>query len=83
MKILPSSSGTMGLGFDTLHAALLGIPQGVIVVVWIGLAALANSRMPPNSRTLVCAAFMLPTIAGALGFLLAPVDVYVGRLVCL
>lgn len=26
---------------------------------------------------------MLPTISGALGFLLAPVDAYVGRLICL
>lgn len=72
-----------GLGFDTLHTALLGIPQGVLVVIWIGLGALANNYMPPNSRTLVCAIFMLPTIAGALGFLLAPDDAYVGRLICL
>lgn len=72
-----------GLGFDTLHTALLGVPQGILVVFWIGLGALANSRMPPNSRTLVCAVFMLPTIAGALGFLLAPTDAYVGRLICL
>ncbi|CAK7221251.1 hypothetical protein SEUCBS140593_004508 [Sporothrix eucalyptigena] len=71
-----------GLGFDTLHTALLGIPQGATVVIWILLGALANHHMPPNSRTLVCAAFMLPTIAGALGFLLAPNDAYVGRLIC-
>lgn len=72
-----------GLGFNTLNTALLGIPQGVLVVIWIGLGALANSHMPTNSRTLVCALFMLPTIAGALGFLLAPTDAYVGRLICL
>lgn len=72
-----------GLGFDTLHTALLGIPQGVIVVLWIGLGAIVNKYMPPNSRTLVCAAFMLPTIGGALGFLLAPDDAYVARLICL
>ena len=72
-----------GLGFDTFHTALLGIPQGVLVVIWIGLGAVANRYMPPNSRTLVCAMFMLPTIAGALGFLLAPDDAYVGRLICL
>ncbi|KAH7155212.1 major facilitator superfamily domain-containing protein [Dactylonectria estremocensis] len=71
-----------GLGFDTLHTALLGIPQGALVVIWIGLGALANKYMPPNSRTLVSAIFMLPTIAGALGFLLAPTDAYVGRLIC-
>ncbi|KAF4460834.1 hypothetical protein FALBO_12372 [Fusarium albosuccineum] len=71
-----------GLGFDTLHTALLGIPQGVLVVIWIGLGALANNYMPPNSRTLVSAIFMLPTIGGALGFLLAPSDAYVGRLIC-
>ncbi|EFX04472.1 major facilitator superfamily transporter allantoate [Grosmannia clavigera kw1407] len=71
-----------GLGFNTLHTALLGIPQGVIVVLWIGLGAWVNRHMPLNSRTLVCAAFMLPTIAGALGFLLAPKDAYVGRLIC-
>ncbi|KPM33980.1 hypothetical protein AK830_g12593 [Neonectria ditissima] len=71
-----------GLGFDTLHTALLGIPQGALVVVWIALGALANRYAPPNSRTLVCAAFMLPTVAGALGFLLAPADAYVARLVC-
>lgn len=72
-----------GLGFDTLHTALLGIPQGATVVVWILLGALANHYMPPNSRTLACVFFMLPTIAGALGFLLAPNDAYVGRLICL
>lgn len=72
-----------GLHFDTLHTALLGIPQGVLVVIWIGLGALANRFMPNNCRTLVCALFMLPTIAGALGFLLAPNDAYVGRLICL
>ncbi|KAL7934494.1 major facilitator superfamily domain-containing protein [Trichoderma chlorosporum] len=71
-----------GLHFDTLHTALLGIPQGVLVVIWIGLGAVANNYMPNNSRTLVCALFMLPTIAGALGFLLAPSDAYVGRLIC-
>ncbi|KAK6906292.1 hypothetical protein I204_00893 [Kwoniella mangroviensis CBS 8886] len=71
-----------GLGFDTLHTALLGIPQGVFVVIWIGAGALINDRLPKNSRTLVCALFMLPTISGALGFLLAPKDAYVGRLIC-
>jgi hypothetical protein len=72
-----------GLGFNTLHTALLGIPQGALVVIWIGLGALANNYMPKNSRTLVCAMFMIPTIAGALGFLLAPPHAYVGRLICL
>lgn len=72
-----------GLGFNTLETALLGIPQGVLVVIWIVLGALANHFMPPNSRTLVCAAFMIPTMAGALGFLLAPQDAHVGRLICL
>lgn len=72
-----------GLGFDTLNTALLGIPQGVIVVIWIVLGGYANQYMPKNSRTLVCALFMVPTIAGALGFLLAPDNAYVGRLICL
>jgi len=72
-----------GLGFNTLHTALLGVPQGVIVVIWIGLGAMANRYLPKNSRTLICALFMLPTIAGALGFLLAPTTAYVGRLICL
>ncbi|KAI0455903.1 major facilitator superfamily domain-containing protein [Xylaria acuta] len=71
-----------GLGFDTLHTALLGIPQGVLVVIWIGLGAVCNYYMPKNCRTLVSVIFMLPTIAGALGFLLAPPDAYVGRLIC-
>lgn len=71
-----------GLGFDTLQTALLGIPQGALVVIWITAGALINDRMPKNSRTIVCAIFMLPTIAGALGFLLAPHDAYVGRLIC-
>ncbi|KUM56748.1 hypothetical protein ACN42_g10456 [Penicillium freii] len=71
-----------GLGFDTLNTALLGIPQGVIVVIWIVLGGYANQYMPKNSRTLVCALFMVPTIAGALGFLLAPDNAYVGRLIC-
>lgn len=72
-----------GLGFNTLNTTLLGIPQGVFVIIWIGSGALINERMPKNSRTLVCALFMLPTIGGALGFLLAPTNAYVGRLICL
>lgn len=72
-----------GLGFNTLYTALLGIPQGVIVVIWIVLGAIANQYLPTNSRTWVSALFMLPTIAGGLGFLLAPADAYVGRLICL
>lgn len=72
-----------GLGFNTLYTALLGIPQGVIVVIWILLGAIANQYLPTNSRTWVSALFMLPTIAGGLGFLLAPADAYVGRLICL
>ncbi|GAP89458.1 putative allantoate permease [Rosellinia necatrix] len=71
-----------GLGFNTLHTALLGIPQGVLVVIWIGLGAVCNHYMPENCRTLASAIFMLPTIAGAFGFLLAPADAYVGRLIC-
>ncbi|KAI1100598.1 MFS general substrate transporter [Jackrogersella minutella] len=71
-----------GLGFDTLHTALLGIPQGVLVIIWIALGAFANKYMPANSRTTVSALFMLPTIAGSLGFLLAPTNAYVGRLIC-
>jgi MFS family permease len=71
-----------GLGFDTLETALLGIPQGALVVIWISLGAFINGRLPKNSRTLVCALFMLPTIGGALGFLLAPEKAYVGRLIC-
>ncbi|KAK8020198.1 hypothetical protein PG990_005336 [Apiospora arundinis] len=38
-----------GLGFGTLETALLGIPQGALVVVWIGLGALANRYMPPTA----------------------------------
>jgi hypothetical protein len=72
-----------GLGFNTLHTALLGIPQGALVVIWITLGAMANRYLPKNSRTIVCAVFMIPTIAGALGFLLAPDTAYVGRLICL
>lgn len=72
-----------GLGFDTLHTALLGIPQGALVVIWITLGAVLNKYMPKNSRTIVCAVFMLPTIAGSLGFLLAPTHAYAARLICL
>lgn len=72
-----------GLGFNTLQTSLLGIPQGALVVIWITLGAVCNRYMPKNSRTLVSALFMIPTIAGALGFLLAPTDAYVGRLICL
>ncbi|PVF94513.1 MFS general substrate transporter [Serendipita vermifera] len=71
-----------GLGFDTFHTTLLGIPQGVFVVIWIGAGALLNGRLPANSRTIVCMLFMLPTIAGCIGFLLAPNNAYVGRLIC-
>ena len=51
--------------------------------IWIGAGAFLNEKLPNNSRTIVCALFMLPTIGGALGFLLAPDDAYVGRLICL
>lgn len=67
----------------TLETALLGIPQGVLIMIWIGAGAIINGRLPKNSRTWVCALFMLPTIAGSLGFLLAPTNAYVGRLICL
>lgn len=70
------------MGFDTLQTSLLGIPQGVLVVIWIGLGAILNGRLPRNSRTIVCMVFMLPTIVGCLGFLLAPTKAYGGRLVC-
>jgi hypothetical protein len=72
-----------GLGYDRLHTALLGVPQGAFVVFWIAAGALLNERLPKNSRTIVCALFMLPTISGALGFLLAPQKAYVARLICL
>jgi len=71
-----------GLGFDTLQTTLLGIPQGALICIWIGLGAYINGRLPSNSRTLVCILFMLPTIAGTLGFLLAPQEAHVGRLIC-
>ncbi|KAK1924527.1 major facilitator superfamily domain-containing protein [Papiliotrema laurentii] len=71
-----------GLGYDRLHTALLGVPQGAFVVFWIAAGALLNERLPKNSRTIVCALFMLPTISGALGFLLAPQKAYVARLIC-
>ncbi|KAG8992077.1 hypothetical protein FRB93_002508 [Tulasnella sp. JGI-2019a] len=73
---------SQGLGFDTLHTALLAIPQGALVVFWIGTGAWLNHRLPPNSRTIVCIIFMIPTIAGTLGFLLAPIHANVGRLIC-
>jgi len=72
-----------GLGFDTLKTALLGLPQGAFVVIWIAAGALINERLPKNSRTIVCALFMTPTIGGSLGFLLAKKEAYVGRLICL
>lgn len=71
------------LSAGTLETALLGIPQGVLIIIWIGAGAIINGRLPKNSRTYVCALFMLPTIAGSLGFLLAPTNAYVGRLICL
>ncbi|KAK7047621.1 hypothetical protein VNI00_006389 [Paramarasmius palmivorus] len=71
-----------GLGFDTLETTLLGIPQGALVCIWIGLGAFLNGRLPNNSRTLVCMLFMLPTIGGTLGFLLAPQHAVAGRLIC-
>lgn len=71
-----------GLGYGQLVTSLLGIPQGTLIVIWIVLGAVANHYAPKNYRTIVGAAFMLPTIAGGLGFLLAPDDAYVGRLIC-
>lgn len=72
-----------GLGFDSKQTALLGIPQGVIIGLWIVAGAVVNSYMPKNSRMLVCIMFMAPAIAGGFGFLLAPQTAYVGRLICL
>jgi sugar phosphate permease len=72
-----------GLGFSTLQTALMALPQGAIVVCFIAAGALLNDRLPKNSRTIVCMLFMLPTIAGGLGFLLAPEKAYVPRLICL
>lgn len=51
-------------------------------MIWIGAGAILNSRLRNNSRTIVCMLFMVPTICGCLGFLLAPHDAYVGRLIC-
>lgn len=39
-----------GLGFDTFHTALLGIPQGALVCIWILLGAFLNSKIGNNSR---------------------------------
>jgi hypothetical protein len=72
-----------GLGFNTLKTALLGIPQGAFVVIRIAGGALIDDHLPKNSRTIVCALFMLPTISGGLGFLLGPDDANVGLLICL
>ncbi len=73
-----------GLGFNTFQTALLGIPQGALVVFYITSAAFINSRMGANnSRLFVAILYMIPTIAGALGFLLAPEKAYIGRLICL
>ncbi|TFL00154.1 major facilitator superfamily domain-containing protein [Pterulicium gracile] len=71
-----------GLGFSQIETSLLGIPQGALVVIWIAAGAILNARLPNNSRTWVCMLFMIPTIAGALGFLLAPADANIGRLIC-
>ncbi|KAK4053252.1 DNA-directed DNA polymerase gamma mip1 [Microbotryomycetes sp. JL221] len=71
-----------GLGYDKLETSLLGLPQGATVCCWILGGAWLNYRLPKNSRTLVCILFMLPSIAGGLGFLLAPNDAYLGRLFC-
>jgi len=65
------------------QTALLGIPQGAFVVIWIAGGALIDDHLPKNSRTIVCALFMLPTISGGLGFLLGPDDANVGLLICL
>ena len=50
-SLFPFLRFLQGLGFNTLKTALLGIPQGALVVIWILLGALINSRLPPNSRT--------------------------------
>ncbi|KAJ0295345.1 hypothetical protein COL516b_012661 [Colletotrichum fioriniae] len=56
-----------GLGFGTLETALLGIPQGALVVIWIGLGALANRYMPANSRTLASFVISLSLITSNTG----------------
>lgn len=50
-------------------AILLGMPQGVLVAIWIGLGALANAHVPTKSRTPFCTIFMLPTIADTSRFI--------------
>ncbi|KAJ9090753.1 hypothetical protein QFC20_007830 [Naganishia adeliensis] len=71
-----------GLGFSTLETSLMALPQGALVMVFILTGAFLNDRLPKNSRTIVCMLFMIPTIAGGLGFLLAPEKAYVARLIC-
>ncbi|GHJ83705.1 hypothetical protein NliqN6_0107 [Naganishia liquefaciens] len=71
-----------GLGFSRLETSLMALPQGALVMIFILTGAFLNDRLPKNSRTLVCMLFMLPTIAGGLGFLLAPEKAYVARLIC-
>ncbi|KAG9659251.1 MFS general substrate transporter, partial [Aureobasidium melanogenum] len=81
-----AGGGLIGYGIGNINGALASWRYefliGALVVIWIGLGAMANRYLPKNSRTIVCALFMLPTIAGALGFLLAPNNAYVGRLIC-
>ncbi|EPQ30067.1 uncharacterized protein PFL1_02184 [Pseudozyma flocculosa PF-1] len=80
-----SNFGTLivrGLDFSTLNTTLLQIPYGAIVVFWIGSAVWLNQRLPGQTRLLLSAAYMLPTIAGALGLLFAPQSSQVGRLWC-
>jgi hypothetical protein len=40
--------------FDNLHTALLGLPQGALICIWIGAGAFLNAKLPSNSRTWVC-----------------------------
>ena len=80
-----SNFGTIiikGMGFSTLNTTLLQIPYGAIVIIWISSAIFLNEKLPGQTRLLICAAYMVPTAAGALGFLLAPSEAHIGRLWC-
>ncbi|TFL04919.1 MFS general substrate transporter [Pterulicium gracile] len=62
-----SNFGTLivqGFGYDHLETALMQIPYGVIIILFIVAAIFINEWVGPGNRTWLMAIFTLPTVLG-------------------
>ncbi|KAJ6624935.1 MFS general substrate transporter [Mycena sp. CBHHK59/15] len=62
-----SNFGTLivkGFGFNTFQTTLMQIPYGMVIVLFIVAAIIANNKMPKGNRTLLMVATTIPTVVG-------------------